>query len=152
MNIWKENLAPVFFGSARNNFGVKELLDTFIRIAPTPRGRETDKRFVFPEEEAFTGFVFKVFANIDPKHRNRIAFVRIVSGKFERNKYVYHCRLKKKIKFSAPFSFLGSSKNVIDEAYPGDVIGLYDTGIFKIGDTLTEGEELQFRGIPSFLT
>ena len=89
-------LAPVFFGSARNNFGVKELLDTFIRFAPTPRGRETDKRFVFPEEEPFTGFVFKVFANIDPKHRNRIAFVRIVSGKFERNKYVHHCRFRKK--------------------------------------------------------
>lgn len=143
-------LAPVFFGSARNNFGVKELLDTFIRFAPAPRGRETDKRFVFPAEEKFTGFVFKVFANIDPKHRNRIAFVRTVSGKFERNKYIYHCRLQKEIKFSAPFSFLGSSKNVIDEAFPGDVIGLYDTGIFKIGDSLTEGEELQFRGIPNF--
>jgi peptide chain release factor 3 len=143
-------LAPVFFGSARNNFGVKELLDTFIRIAPTPRGRETDRRFVHPEEEKFTGFVFKVFANIDPKHRNRIAFVRIVSGKFQRNKYIWHCRLKKEMKFAAPFAFMGSSKSVIEEAYPGDVIGLYDTGTFKIGDTLTEGEELQFRGIPSF--
>jgi peptide chain release factor 3 len=143
-------LAPVFFGSARNNFGVKELLDTFIRIAPTPKGRETDRRFVHPEEEKFTGFVFKVFANIDPKHRNRIAFVRIVSGKFERNQYIWHCRLKKEMKFAAPFAFMGSSKSVIEEAYPGDVIGLYDTGTFKIGDTLTEGEELQFRGIPSF--
>jgi peptide chain release factor 3 len=143
-------IAPVFFGSARNNFGVKELLDTFIRIAPVPQPRETDKRIIDPHEATFTGFVFKVFANIDPKHRNRIAFVRIVSGKFERNKYIWHCRLLKEIKFSAPFSFLGSAKNVIDEAFPGDVIGLYDSGTFKIGDSLTEGEALQFRGIPSF--
>lgn len=146
----RAEIAPVFFGSARNNFGVKELLDTFIRIAPVPKGRETDRRFVFPEEEKFTGFVFKIFANIDPKHRNRIAFVRVVSGKFERNKYIWHTRLQKEVRFTAPFSFLGSSKNVIEEAYPGDVIGLYDTGTFKIGDSLTEGEELQFRGIPSF--
>ncbi|MBK9733086.1 MAG: peptide chain release factor 3 [Chitinophagaceae bacterium] len=144
------NIAPVFFGSARNNFGVKELLDTFIRIAPTPQSRETDKRVVHPEEEAFTGFVFKIHANIDPKHRNRIAFVRIVSGKFERNKYIYHCRLKKELKFSSPATFLASERNIIEEAFPGDVIGLYDTGNFKIGDSLSEGEVLQFRGIPSF--
>lgn len=143
-------IAPVFFGSARNNFGVKELLDTFIQFAPTPRGRETDKRFITPDEETFTGFVFKVFANIDPKHRNRIAFVRIVSGKFERNKYVWHCRQQKEIKFSSPVAFMASAKSVIEEAYPGDVIGLHDTGIFKIGDSLSEGEEIQFRGIPSF--
>ncbi|MBA3649531.1 MAG: peptide chain release factor 3 [Chitinophagales bacterium] len=144
------DIAPVFFGSARNNFGVKELLDTFIHIAPIPQGRETDKRMIDPDEETFTGFVFKIHANIDPKHRNRIAFVRIVSGKFERNKYIYHCRLDKELKFSSPATFLASARNIIEEAFPGDVIGLYDTGNFKIGDTLTEGEKLQFRGIPNF--
>ncbi len=144
------NIAPVFFGSARNNFGVKELLDTFIRISPLPESRETDKRTVVPDEEDFTGFVFKIHANIDPKHRNRIAFVRIVSGKFERNKYIYHCRLDKELKFSSPATFMASARSIIDEAFPGDVIGLYDTGNFKIGDSLSEGEKLQFRGIPSF--
>lgn len=144
------HIAPVFFGSARNNFGVKELLDTFIRIAPIPQSRETDKRVVQPMESTFTGFVFKIHANIDPKHRNRIAFVRIVSGKFERNRYIYHCRLKKELKFSSPATFLASERNIIDEAFPGDVIGLYDTGNFKIGDSLSEGEIIRFRGIPSF--
>ena len=143
-------IAPVFFGSARNNFGVKELLDTFIRIAPVPQHRETNRRIIEPEEDAFSGFVFKIHANIDPRHRNRIAFVRIVSGKFERNKYIYHNRLDKELKFSSPATFMASQRNIIDEAFPGDVIGLYDTGNFKIGDSLTEGEKLQFRGIPSF--
>jgi peptide chain release factor 3 len=143
-------LAPVFFGSAINNFGVKELLETFIEIAPTPRPRETDQRYIKPEENKFTGFIFKIHANLDPKHRDRIAFLRVTSGKFERNKFFYHSRLDKKVRFNSPFSFLAQAKNVVDEAYPGDVIGLYDTGNFKIGDTLTEGEQLQFRGIPSF--
>lgn len=129
---------------------MKELLDTFIRIAPLPESRETDIRIVEPDEENFTGFVFKIHANIDPKHRNRIAFVRIVSGKFERNQFIHHCRLNKELKFSSPATFMASARNIIDEAYPGDVIGLYDTGNFKIGDSLSEGEKLQFRGIPSF--
>ncbi len=143
-------IAPVFFGSAINNFGVKELLDTFIDIAPQPQPRETTERTVYPTEEKFTGFVFKIHANIDPRHRDRIAFLRICSGRFERNKFFYHTRLKKEFRFSSPASFLASAKSIIEEAYPGDVIGLYDTGNFKIGDTLTEGEQLQFKGIPSF--
>ncbi|MBI2258284.1 MAG: peptide chain release factor 3 [Flavobacteriia bacterium] len=144
------SVAPVFFGSAVNNFGVKELLDTFIRISPSPIGRETDKRFIEPNEEKFSGFVFKIHANLDPKHRDRIAFLRIVSGKFEKNTFYYHVRLDKKFKFPNPTSFMAQDKSVIDEAFPGDVVGLYDTGNFKIGDTLSEGEKMMFKGIPSF--
>lgn len=143
-------IAPVFFGSAVNNFGVQEMLDTFVRLAPTPLSRPTNLRQIAPNEEKFTGFVFKIHANIDPKHRDRIAFLRICSGTFERNKFFYHTRLDKKLKFANPATFMARSKNVIDTAFPGDVVGLYDTGNFKIGDTLTEGEDLQFQGIPSF--
>ena len=143
-------LAPVFFGSALNNFGVKELLDTFVKVSPTPIGRDTDKRFVKPDEEKFSGFVFKIHANLDPRHRDRIAFLRVCSGKFERNKFFHHVRLDKDLKFSNPVTFMASDKNLIEEAYPGDVVGLYDTGNFKIGDTLTEGENMLFKGVPSF--
>lgn len=143
-------LAPVFFGSAVNNFGVQEMLDKFIEIAPTPKSREAQTREVQPTEAKFSGFVFKIHANIDPRHRDRIAFVRVCSGKFERNKFYTHVRLEKQLKFANPATFMASSKNVVDEAFPGDVVGLYDTGNFKIGDTLTEGEPLMFRGIPSF--
>ncbi len=143
-------VAPVFFGSAVNNFGVKEMLDTFIRIAPTPRSRETTKRPVDVGEDKLSGFIFKIHANLDPKHRDRIAFMRVCSGKFERNKYYHHVRLDKDIRFSNPYSFMARSKDVIEEAYPGDVVGLFDTGNFKIGDTLTEGEDFYFTGIPSF--
>jgi peptide chain release factor 3 len=143
-------LAPVFFGSAINNFGVKELLDTFTEIAPTPGSRPTDQRIVHADETNFSGFVFKIHANLDPRHRDRIAFIRICSGKFERNKMFLHVRLGKNIRFTSPASFLGARKSIIDEAFPGDVIGLYDTGNFKIGDTLTEGEKLMFQGIPTF--
>ncbi len=143
-------VAPVFFGSAVNNFGVRELLDTFIHVAPQPLPRDTDKREVGPTEPKFTGFIFKIHANLDPRHRDRIAFLRVCSGKFERNKYFKHTRLEKDVRFSNPYSFLARSKDVIEEAFPGDVVGLFDTGNFKIGDTLTEGEALQFTGIPSF--
>ncbi|HLP13475.1 MAG TPA: peptide chain release factor 3 [Flavobacteriales bacterium] len=143
-------VAPVFFGSALNSFGVQELLDSFCEVSPTPLGRETDKRFVKPDEEKFSGFVFKIHANLDPKHRDRIAFLRICSGKFERNKPYHHVLLDKDLKFSNPTSFMAQDKSIIDEAYPGDVVGLYDTGNFKIGDTLTEGENMLFQGIPSF--
>jgi peptide chain release factor 3 len=143
-------LAPVFFGSAINNFGVKELLDTFTEIAPTPGSRPTDLRMVDSDEKNFTGFVFKIHANLDPRHRDRIAFIRVCSGKFERNKMFLHVRLGKNIRFTSPASFLGARKSIVDEAFPGDVIGLYDTGNFKIGDTLTEGEKLMFQGIPTF--
>jgi peptide chain release factor 3 len=144
------NVAPVFFGSAINNFGVQEMLDTFIRIAPIPRDRETNKRVVGVTEDKFSGFIFKIHANLDPKHRDRIAFLRVCSGRFERNKYFHHVRLNKDVRFSNPYSFLAREKNVVDDAFPGDVVGLFDTGNFKIGDTLTEGEELFFTGIPSF--
>jgi peptide chain release factor 3 len=143
-------VAPVFFGSAVNNFGVQELLDTFIEISPSPIGRESDTRFVEPEDSKFSGFVFKIHANLDPKHRDRIAFLRIVSGRFERNKFYYHVRHDKNLKFANPTSFMAQDKSVIDEAYPGDVVGLYDTGNFKIGDTMTEGEKMMYKGIPSF--
>ena len=144
------DLAPVFFGSAVNNFGIQEMLDTFIDIAPDPRPRETDVRKVDPEESEFTGFIFKIHANSDPRHRDRIAFMRVCSGTFRRNTFFNHTRLNKKLKFANPATFLAQDKSVVDEAWPGDVVGLYDTGSFKIGDTLTEGETMQFRGIPSF--
>jgi len=144
------HVAPVFFGSALNNFGVQELLDTFVRIAPSPRPRKTTLRMVEPDEKKFSGFVFKIHANLDPKHRDRIAFLRVCSGKFERNTFYHHVRLNKNIRFSNPSAFMAQSKSVIDEAWPGDVVGLYDTGNFKIGDTLTEGEQFYFEGIPSF--
>lgn len=143
-------VAPVFFGSAINNFGVKEMLDTFIRIAPTPASRQTSTRVVDVEEEKMSGFVFKIHANLDPRHRDRIAFFRVCSGKFERNKYFHHVRLDKEVRFSNPYSFMAREKNIIEDAFPGDVVGLFDTGNFKIGDTLTEGEDFYFTGIPSF--
>ncbi len=146
----KGERSPVFFGSALNNFGVKELLDCFIQIAPTPLTRSTEERDVAPTEEKFTGFVFKIHANLDPNHRNRLAFVRVCSGVFKRNSNYYHVRQAKKMKFPNPTSFMASKKEVIDEAFPGDIIGLYDAGNFKIGDTLTEGEILHYAGIPSF--
>ncbi len=146
----KGNTAPVFFGSAINNFGVKELLDTFIKIAPTPRVRTTTVRDIQPTDDKFSGFIFKIHANLDPKHRDRIAFLRVCSGKFERNTYYHHVRLDKDVRFSNPYSFMARQKDVIEEAYPGDVVGLYDSGTFKIGDTLTEGENLFFTGIPTF--
>jgi peptide chain release factor 3 len=142
--------APVFFGSALNNFGVKELLDTFIEIAPSPVSRETTNGLIKPENKNFSGFVFKIHANIDPRHRDRIAFLRVCSGKFERNKFYHHVRLKRSLKFSSPATFMGKTKSIVDDAYAGDVIGLYDSGTFKIGDTLTEGDAFMFKGIPSF--
>lgn len=143
-------LAPVFFGSAINNFGVKELLDTFIEIAPSPKPREAVQRSIKPNEEKFSGFVFKIHANLDPNHRNRIAFLRVCSGKFERNKFYTNTRLKKQMRFSNPVEFMASARSITEEGFPGDVIGLYDSGNFKIGDTFSEGENIQFKGIPSF--
>ncbi|WP_457615662.1 peptide chain release factor 3 [Lutibacter sp.] len=144
------NLQPVFFGSALNNFGVKELLDCFIEIAPPPQPKMADTRLVDAKEEKLTGFVFKIHANMDPNHRNRLAFVKIVSGTFKRNIPYLHVRLNKKLKFSSPNAFFAEKKEIIEESFPGDIVGLPDTGNFKIGDTLTEGEVLQFKGVPSF--
>lgn len=143
-------LQPVFFGSALNNFGVRELLDCFVEIAPAPRPKESETRLVKPEEEKMSGFVFKIHANMDPKHRDRLAFIKIVSGTFERNKPYLHVRHNKQLKFSSPNAFFAEKKEIIDISYPGDIVGLHDTGNFKIGDTLTEGEIMKFKGIPSF--
>ena len=143
-------VAPVFFGSAVNNFGVKELLDTFIRIAPAPIPRETTVRIVEPDEKKFSGFVFKIHANMDPKHRNRIAFLRVCSGKFERGSNYYHVRHDKSVRFSNATAFMAQDRETVDEAWPGDIVGIFDTGNLKIGDTLTEGEKLIYTGIPSF--
>src|SRR5690606_22174924 len=143
-------LQPVFFGSALNNFGVRELLDCFVEIAPKPRPKQSEERLVKPEEEKFTGFVFKIHANMDPNHRDRLAFVKIVSGKFEKNTPYLHIRLNKKLKFSSPNAFFAEKKEIVEVSYPGDIVGLHDTGNFKIGDTLTEGEIINYKGIPSF--
>ncbi len=141
---------PVFFGSALNNFGVRELLDCFIEIAPPPRAKMAEERLVKANEKDFTGFVFKIHANMDPKHRDRLAFVKVVSGTFERNTPYLHVRQDKKLKFSSPNAFFAEKKEIVDVSYPGDIVGLHDTGNFKIGDTLTSGEQLHYKGIPSF--
>ncbi len=143
-------LQPVFFGSALNNFGVRELLDCFVEIAPAPRPKMAEERLVAANEKDFSGFVFKIHANMDPKHRDRLAFIKIVSGTFERNKPYLHVRHDKKLKFSSPNAFFAEKKEIVDVSYPGDIVGLHDTGNFKIGDTLTNGEKLNYRGIPSF--
>jgi len=141
---------PVFFGSALNNFGVKELLDCFIEIAPSPQPKMAEERLVDSKEKKLSGFVFKIHANMDPKHRDRLAFVKIVSGTFQRNVPYLHVRHNKKMKFSSPNAFFAEKKEIVDESFPGDIVGLHDTGNFKIGDTLTEGENLNFKGVPSF--
>ncbi len=143
-------VAPVFFGSALNNFGVQELLNCFVEIAPSPRPTKAEERMVEPTEQKFTGFIFKITANIDPNHRSCIAFCKVCSGRFERNKPYLHVRQGKTVRFSSPTQFMAQRKSTVDEAYPGDIVGLPDNGIFKIGDTLTEGEDLHFRGLPSF--
>ena len=143
-------LQPVFFGSALNNFGVKELLEAFIEIAPSPQPKKAEERLVDSKEEKLTGFVFKIHANMDPKHRDRLAFIKIVSGTFKRNAPYLHVRTGKKVKFSSPNAFFAERKEIVEESFPGDIVGIHDTGNFKIGDTLTEGEVLNFKGIPSF--
>lgn len=143
-------IAPVFFGSAVSNFGVRELLDCFINIAPPPISRETEEREILPNEHKFSGFIFKIHANMDPKHRNRIAFARVCSGKFQRGTNYYHVRQDKKIRFSNATAFMAQQKETVEEAFPGDIVGLYDTGNLKIGDTISEGEKGIYKGIPSF--
>ena len=154
-NFNKENyvegkLNPVFFGSALNNFGVEELLNCFIEIAPEPLPKDSEERLVNPYEKKFSGFVFKIHANMDPNHRDRLAFVKVVSGTFERNTPYLHVRQNKKLKFSSPNAFFAEKKKIVNISFPGDIVGLHDTGNFKIGDTLTSGERIQFKGIPNF--
>ena len=141
---------PVFFGSALNNFGVKELLNCFISIAPAPMSKISNERLIKPSENKFSGFIFKIHANMDPKHRDRLAFIKIVSGKFKRNTPYHHVRLQKKFKFSSPNAFFAEKKQIVNESFPGDIVGVHDSGNFKIGDSFSEGEKVIFKGIPSF--
>ncbi|WP_040726011.1 peptide chain release factor 3 [Thiomicrorhabdus sp. Kp2] len=143
-------LTPVFFGSAVNNFGLQELLDGFAQYAPTPMGRETETRTVKPDETNLTGFIFKIQANMDPAHRDRVAFMRIVSGKYEKGMKLKHVRIGKDVKIAKAITFLANRRDQAEEAYPGDIIGLHNHGTIKIGDTFTQGEELKFTGIPNF--
>lgn len=143
-------LTPVHFGSAINNFGIKELLDDFVQIAPSPQPRATTQRPVHPEESAFTGFVFKIQANMDPAHRDRIAFVRICSGQYQKAMKAYQVRLAREVKIPEALTFMAATREHAETAYPGDIIGLHNHGTIRIGDTFTQGENLQFIGIPSF--
>ena len=146
----KGELTPVFFGSAINNFGVEELLDAFVKYAPAPRPRETRQRPVIPAEEKFTGFVFKIQANMDPAHRDRIAFLRVCSGSYTKGMKMRHVRIGKTVQISNAITFQADERRHVDEAWPGDIIGLHNHGTIQIGDTFTEGEELKYEGIPYF--
>ncbi|MBU0730504.1 MAG: peptide chain release factor 3 [Proteobacteria bacterium] len=146
----KASQTPVFFGSAINNFGVKELLDSFVELAPAPGPRATTVRAVSPEEPHFSGFAFKIQANMNPAHRDRIAFFRICSGKFTRGMKVRHHRLGKEVALANATIFMAQDRSNVEEAYPGDIIGIHNHGTIKIGDTFTEKEELKFTGIPNF--
>ena len=143
-------LTPVFFGSGLNNFGVKELLDCFIQYAPTPLPRETSEEIMPPDSPKFSGFIFKIHANMDPNHRDRIAFLRVCTGTFKRGAKLTNTRTQKLLKFSTPTAFMAQEKSIVDEAFPGDIIGLHDTGNLKIGDTLTEGAKFTYKGVPNF--
>ncbi len=141
---------PVFFGSALADFGVRELLDEFVAHAPSPRRRETEQRDIYPDEETLTGFVFKVQANMDPGHRDRIAFLRICSGEFRRGMRVYHVRAGKELKLPDAITFMAADRQRTESAYAGDIIGLHNHGTINIGDSFSEGEEIRFTGIPNF--
>ncbi len=156
--VLSEKTTPVFFGSAINNFGVQLLLDGFLKHAPEPKGRfgangdakEGDENFVAPENPAFSGFIFKIQANMDPRHRDRIAFLRVCSGKFERDMTVHHSRSGKKVRLSSSHKLFGNERETLNEAYPGDVIGLVGHDSFGIGDTLTEDPKILYKEIPRF--
>ena len=141
---------PVLFGSAINNFGVREVLDALVDVAPPPGARSTLQRMVAPDEPKFSGVVFKVQANMDPAHRDRVAFVRVCSGRFERGMRLKVCRNGKDIRTSNAMSFLSQRRDILEDAYPGDIIGIPNHGLLQLGDTLTEGEKLQFTGLPFF--
>ncbi|MDF2924099.1 MAG: PrfC [Paenibacillaceae bacterium] len=143
-------LTPVFFGSAINNFGVQTFLDNFLQLAPKPQNRSSSEGEIAPTEEKFSGYVFKIQANMNPAHRDRVAFLRIVSGKFERGMTVRHVRAGKDIKLAQPQQFLAQDRDIVDTAYPGDIIGLFDPGIFRIGDSLCQGGQRTFDELPTF--
>ncbi len=143
-------LTPVFFGTALGNFGVREMLDYFVQWAPAPEGRNAGTRSVKANEEKFTGFVFKIQANMDPKHRDRIAFMRICSGSYERGMKMHHVRLGKGVKIADAVTFMAGERANVEQAFSGDIIGLHNHGTIQIGDTFTQGEDLKFTGIPHF--
>ena len=143
-------LTPVFFGSAINNFGILELLDAFAEYAPSPRAREAEQRSVQPVEDKFSGFVFKVQANMDPAHRDRVAFLRVCSGKFDKGMKIYHVRLGKQVQVANAITFQADTRKSVEEAYPGDIIGLHNHGTIQVGDTFSQGETLKYGGIPYF--
>lgn len=143
-------LTPVFFGTALGNFGVDHMLDGLVEWAPKPQARVTEARTVDPEEEKFTGFIFKIQANMDPKHRDRIAFCRIVSGKYAKGMKMRHTRIGKDVRVSDALTFLAGDRALLEEAYAGDIIGLHNHGSIRIGDTFTAGEDVRFTGIPNF--
>lgn len=143
-------LTPVFFGSAMNNFGVKELLDTFVDYAPMTQPRDTTTRLIKPDESSFSGFVFKIQANMDPAHRDRIAFLRVCSGSYQKGMKIRHVRLKRDMQIHNALTFMAGEREHVDCAFPGDIIGLHNHGTIQIGDTFSQGEELQFIGIPHF--
>lgn len=143
-------LTPVFFGTALGNFGVNHILNGFVEWAPTPQPRQATQREVLPTEEQFTGFVFKIQANMDPKHRDRIAFLRVCSGRYEKGVKMQHVRLGKEVRVADALTFLAGERAHLEEAWPGDIIGLHNHGTIQIGDTFTGGETLQYLGIPHF--
>jgi peptide chain release factor 3 len=143
-------LTPVYFGTALGNFGVREMLDDFVVCAPPPQPRHTDTREVQPFDEGFTGFVFKIQANMDPRHRDRIAFLRVCSGRYTQGMRMHHVRLGKDVKVADAVTFMAGDRVRTEEAFPGDVIGLHNHGTIQIGDTFTDGEKLKFTGVPNF--
>ncbi|WP_242339697.1 MULTISPECIES: peptide chain release factor 3 [Anaeromyxobacter] len=143
-------LSPMFFGSAVNNFGLEAFLDTFIELMPPPRPRESDQGPVAPAQDEFSGFVFKIQANMDKAHRDRVAFLRICSGRLTRGMKVHNVRSGKEVRLATPTQFMARDRTIVDESYPGDVVGIHDTGALEIGDTLTGGSRFMFEGIPSF--
>ncbi len=146
----KGELTPVFFGSALNNFGIKSLLDAFIQYAPQPQARPTLTRHVAPDEDKFSGFVFKIQANMDPAHRDRIAFLRICSGQYSKGMKMRHLRINREVQISNALTFMAGEREHTENAWPGDIIGLHNHGTIQIGDTFTQGEALKFTGIPYF--
>ncbi len=149
--VLKGQLTPVFFGSAMNNFGVQRFLERFIELAPAPAARETTTGIVEPKSEQFSGFIFKIQANMDPSHRDRVAFMRVCSGHFERGMKVKHARLKRDVTLSKPLNFFAQERVIVDEAWPGDILGLLDTsGDLRIGDTLCNGKPVEYQGVPRF--
>lgn len=148
--VMRGELTPIFFGSAINNFGLQTFLENFLELAPKPEPRRSTEGMIEPTNEKFSGYVFKIQANMNPAHRDRIAFLRIVSGKFERGMSVKHVRVGKDIKLAQPQQFLAQDRDIVEDAYPGDIIGLFDPGIFRIGDSLSQGSSIVFDELPTF--